>query len=156
MATTAEIDRIMVQLTRAFDGEAWHGPAVLELLSDVDAKTAAARPISGAHTIWELTMHIQGWEEVIRRRLGGEALTLSEDEDFPKTKDTSEAAWQAAVEGLRREHKALLDVVSKIGDERLSEKVPGKNYNVYFMLHGAVQHALYHAGQIAVLKKARK
>ncbi|HEY7096911.1 MAG TPA: DinB family protein [Terriglobales bacterium] len=156
MATTAEIDRIMVQLTRAFDGEAWHGPAVLELLSDVDAKTAAARPIPGAHTIWELTMHIQGWEGVIRRRLGGEALTLSEDEDFPKIKDTSEAAWQAALEGLRREHKALLDVVSKTEDERLSEKVPGKNYNVYFMLHGAVQHALYHAGQIAVLKKARK
>jgi hypothetical protein len=28
------------------------------------------------------------------------------------------------------------------------------NYNVFVMLHGAVQHALYHAGQIALLKRA--
>jgi hypothetical protein len=39
-------------------------------------------------------------------------------------------------------------------DSRLTERVPGKDYDIYFMLHGAVQHALYHAGQIALLKKA--
>jgi hypothetical protein len=30
------------QLRRAFDGSAWHGPSMLELLEDVDAETAAA------------------------------------------------------------------------------------------------------------------
>src|ERR1041384_7534740 len=31
--------------------------------------------------------------------------------------------------------------------------VPGTPYNVYFLLHGVIQHDLYHAGQIALLKK---
>lgn len=28
------------QLRRAFEGDAWHGPALFELLEDVDARTA--------------------------------------------------------------------------------------------------------------------
>ena len=31
----------------------------------------------------------------------------------------------------------------------------GKDYDVYVMLHGLVQHDLYHGGQIGLLKKAR-
>src|SRR5436305_12361421 len=36
-----EIARITDQLKRAFDGEAWHGDSLMEILADVDAKTAA-------------------------------------------------------------------------------------------------------------------
>jgi hypothetical protein len=39
---------------------------------------------------------------------------------------------------------------------RLEEMVPGKegaHYTFYYMLQGVVQHELYHAGQIALLKK---
>ena len=41
-----------------------------------------------------------------------------------------------------------------LADRQLEAEVPGMGYNVYVMLHGAVQHATYHAGQIALLKKA--
>ena len=37
--------------------------------------------------------------------------------------------------------------------QRLDALVPGYDYSYYVMLHGAVQHTLYHAGQIAILKK---
>ena len=56
------------QLRRAFLRDAWHGPAVLELLADVDAETAAARPIPSVHSIWELVLHIAVWD---RMRVGG-------------------------------------------------------------------------------------
>ena len=150
----SEISRIAQQLQLAFDGEAWHGPAVFEILSDVDARTAAARPISKAHTIWELTLHVAGWANVINRRLGGEACTLSDADNFPEVKDKSEAAWHKAVETLKQSNQALLKTMSAMPDSRLGDRVPGKNYDVYTMLHGAVQHALYHAGQMAVLKRA--
>ena len=154
MKTTSEMARIAKQLQLAFDGEAWHGPALLELLADVNARMAAARPVAGAHTIWELTLHVQAWEEVIRRRLGGEALTLTEEEDFPKITDSSDSAWKQAIQGLRAQHEKLLATISGMAEERLGEKVPGKEYDIYTMLHGATQHAIYHAGQIAILKKA--
>ena len=39
-------------------------------------------------------------------------------------------------------------------DERLNESAGGREFSFYFLLHGVVQHNLYHAGQIALLKKA--
>ena len=38
-----EAFRLADQIRRAFEGSAWHGDSILELLSDVNAKTAAAR-----------------------------------------------------------------------------------------------------------------
>lgn len=150
----SEISRIADQLRLAFTGEAWHGPAVLEILADVDARAASARPIAKAHTIWELTLHVAGWENIIRRRLGGEACSPSDADNFPDVKDTSEAAWRRTVDLLKQNHERLLKAVAATPDSRLTDRVPGKNYDVYTMLHGATQHALYHAGQMAVLKRA--
>jgi uncharacterized damage-inducible protein DinB len=154
MKTNSEIARIVHQMDAAFDGEAWHGPALMELLSDVSAGSAAARPIASAHTIWELTLHIAAWEGVIRRRLGGEAVTPSDEENFPKVTDASDAAWKSAVQTLIANHKALLATASALPEERLGDRVPGKNYDVYTMLHGSAQHVIYHAGQIVLLMRA--
>ncbi|MBV9341362.1 MAG: DinB family protein, partial [Acidobacteria bacterium] len=41
----SKIDLIVDQLKRAFDGEAWHGPALMEVLDGITANTAAARPL---------------------------------------------------------------------------------------------------------------
>src|SRR6266568_5438334 len=51
-AVTAERDRILNQLERAFEGEAWHGPSVLEALEGVSWKEAHQKAIPTAHSIW--------------------------------------------------------------------------------------------------------
>jgi uncharacterized damage-inducible protein DinB len=152
----SETARIADQLRRAFRGEAWHGDSLLEILDGVTAAQASARPIPHAHTIWELVLHIAAWDGAVRRRLGGEAVTLSDDQNFPPARDTSESAWRRTVEHARRVHDELIQAVSEFPDARLAEQVPGMqgaHYSYYYMLHGAVQHELYHAGQIALLKK---
>ena len=53
-------------------------------------------------------------------------------------------------------HAQLVKTVEALPDRRLSERVPGKKYDIRFMLEGVAQHELYHAGQIAILKKAGK
>jgi uncharacterized damage-inducible protein DinB len=151
----SETARIADQLKRAFAGDAWHGPALMEILADVEAPAAAARPISLAHTIWELTLHITAWDGAILRRLAGQAASPSDAENFPKIRDTSESAWRAALANLQRQHQELLQVISDMPGHRLREQVPGKDYDFYFLLHGTVQHALYHAGQIVMLKRAQ-
>jgi uncharacterized damage-inducible protein DinB len=151
----SETARIADQLKRAFAGDAWHGPALMEILADVEAPAAAARPISLAHTIWELTLHITAWDGAILRRMAGQAASPSDAENFPKIRDTSESAWRTALENLQRQHQELLRVISDMPDHRLWEQVPGKDYDFYFLLHGTVQHALYHAGQIVMLKRAQ-
>ena len=70
----SETDRLADQIRRAFEGEAWHGDSLLEILAGVNAKTAAARSIPNAHTIWELLLHIQVWDDASIRRAGGTAV----------------------------------------------------------------------------------
>lgn len=152
----SETARIADQLRRAFDGGAWHGDSLFEILEGVTAAQAAAHPVRNGHSIWELVLHIAAWDGAVRRRMTGAAVKLSAAKNFPPVTDTSDAAWRKALEHLRRVHDELIEAVSNFPDSRLAEQVPGKrgaHYNFYYMLHGLAQHELYHAGQIALLKK---
>jgi len=146
--------RIADQLRRAFDGSAWHGPALLELLSDVDAATAAAKPVPEAHSIWELVLHIAVWDDAGLRRLSGKKWQPTGLANFPRVTKPTEAAWRKAVTATKRTHDRLVRTVAALPDSRLRERCPGKRYDFYHLLHGIAQHELYHAGQIAILKKA--
>jgi hypothetical protein len=144
----------MDQLDRSIDGGAWHGPSVNELLKSVTVRQAAATPIPGAHSIWEIVLHISVWQDVARRRIAGEVIVdLPPELDWPAIPDTSEAAWLQAVENVPQSKQKLRETISQISEERLEEILPAKGYSIYFLLHGVIQHNLYHAGQIAVLKK---
>jgi uncharacterized damage-inducible protein DinB len=153
----SETARLADQIRRAFEGEAWHGDSVVELLQGVNAAVAAAHPIKNAHSIWELVLHIAAWDGAALRRTGGTAVELSGEENFPPVKDPSEAAWRKAIEQAKQTHNALVKAVAAFPDARLQEQVPGKTesyYNFFYLFSGIVQHELYHAGQIALLKKA--
>ena len=148
-----EATRIADQHRRAFDGSAWHGPAVFEVLAGVSATHAAAKPIKGAHSIWELVLHIRAWERVVHERIQGRSISLTTAQDWPPVKDKSPAAWKRALAALRETHDGLNRDIALLSDARLEDRAAGSETTLYLLLHGAVQHALYHAGQIAVLKK---
>jgi uncharacterized damage-inducible protein DinB len=143
------------QLRRAFEGDAWHGPALLELLRDMDAATAAAQPLSDVHSIWELVLHVAAWDDAAYRRLGGEKVQLTGTANFPHVPNPTQATWREAIAGAKETHDLLVKTVAALPMSRLGERVPGKRYDFYHMLHGVAQHALYHAGQIAILKKVQ-
>jgi uncharacterized damage-inducible protein DinB len=151
-----EIERILDQLKRAFEGNAWHGPSVREALAGVTAAHAHARPLANAHSIWELVQHIAVWEDVGRRRLEGDRaqIEISSPVDWPPAGDTSEAAWEQAKAALNRGHDALREALTQVPESRLDESILEGMSTVYVTLHGVIQHDLYHAGQIAMLKKA--
>ena len=151
-----EVERILDQLKRAYEGNAWHGPSVRELLADVTAEQAHARPLRNAHSIWELTHHIAVWENAGRRRLSGDRaqIEISSPEDWPPADDTSEAAWQKAKASIDRSHQSLIEAIARVPESRLDEPISEGMSTVYATLHGVIQHDLYHAGQIAILKKA--
>ena len=151
-----EIDRLLDQLKRAYEGPAWHGPSIKELLNGVTANQAHQRPLANAHSIWELVHHIAVWEDVGRRRLEGDPaeVPISTPEDWPPAEDVSEAAWDRAQMALERGHQTLVDAISRVPESRLDEPILEGKSTVYVTLHGVIQHDLYHAGQIAILKKA--
>ena len=151
-----ELERIADQLKRAFEGNAWHGPSVMEVLNGVTAQQATTRVFSEAHTIWELALHIGAWENACLRRLQGERAELSDLEDWAPVTNPSEAEWEELKLILQRGNHSLREAVSRIEEGRLDEPIVPGMPSVYITVQGVVQHDLYHAGQIAILKKALK
>ena len=150
-----EQERIGDQLRRALEGGAWHGPAVLELLAGVTAEHAHARPIPGAHTVWELVLHLGGTYGLVLRRLQGDGAQLTPDEDWPAVPEPTEANWRAAVDTLRRLNAEARRAVAGFDAARLDEPlVATPPYTAYVQFIGLTQHDLYHAGQIAILMRA--
>jgi hypothetical protein len=79
----------------------------------------------------------------------------TDEQNFPTVRDRSESAWAAAREHLERTHRTLVSEIEPLEDEQLDEPPPNGKTTRYVQLHGIIQHDLYHAGQIAVLKKAK-
>ena len=150
----SEVERIVDQLKRAFEGEAWHGPSVLEVIEGITPRQAVARPLPGAHSIWELVLHIAVWEGAILRRLSGDQAQLSTAEDWPPISATDDDAWERTRNMLKQGHLELRSAIASLGDGRLDQPIIEGMSSVYVQLHGVIQHDLYHAGQIALLKKA--
>jgi uncharacterized damage-inducible protein DinB len=148
-------ERILDQLRRAYRGGSFHGPAVFEILEGIEGAEAAARPVAGAHSIWELVLHVAAWNRIpVRRIRERRAIDPTDAENFPAIGDPSESAWVAAKEDLAASVDEVAATVETLPRERFSEIVPGRSYTVVAMLDGVIQHALYHAGQMALVKKA--
>jgi len=148
-----ETERIADQLKRAFYGEAWSGPSLREVLEGVTPERAARRPIDETHSIWELVHHITAWVDIVRRRVAGETVMVTSTVNFPPVREVSDAAWQESIKAMNDAEERLRQFILELPESRFDEAVPPTGDSVYVLLHGAVQHSLYHAGQIALLKK---
>ena len=160
-AAETEITRIVDELDREHAGDAWHGTPLRQILSEVDHTQAAARPYEGAHTIWQLVLHITAWKNEVRRRIGGAPAGLPAEGDWPVPPKPSAQAWREAVAALEEAHRALVSAVQRLPEATLftptndpRERETGQGVTHYVLLHGIAQHDVYHSGQIAFAKKA--
>lgn len=153
---TTECVRIADQLRRAFEGKAWHGPSLKEILTGVTAERANARPLDAAHSIWELVLHIGVWTSAATGAVHGVPMPkiVGTVDDWPPVTDPGVTAWASAVDRMFAAGQELSQAIKQFGDDRLTETVPGRQYDFYYLFHGVIQHSLYHGGQIALLKKA--
>jgi uncharacterized damage-inducible protein DinB len=151
----SETHRIIDLLQRTYAGNAWHGSNIQTILADVSAKQASLKPITTAHSIWELVLHLTQWRTFAWQKIAGDPqfdITTPET-DWPPVADSSQEAWQTALQQLDKSQEKLVEALYKFSDANLSQIVPGRDYTYYVLLHGIIQHDLYHTGQIALLKK---
>jgi len=149
------------QVRLAHRGPAWHGSSIAENLEGLDAAQAAARPVREAHSIWEIVLHMTGWTEEVKRRLGGGAPSVPERGDWPSVGPVSEAAWADARAAVATAHEALAAAIERFPEDRWDTTVGdsldqplGTGVTYAAMVAGLVQHDAYHGGQVGLLRKA--
>ena len=155
-----ERDRLLDQLEREISGEPWHGPALVKILEGITAEQAARTPSPDAHSIWEILIHMTGWKREVARRAQGHAAAEPASGDWPAIGEVSDSRWRAAREDHLRAQRELVELVRGMSDVQLDTKVQGDTaafigagITVRATLYGILQHDVYHAGQIAILKK---
>jgi len=149
-----ERQRLLDLMDRAYRSNAWHGPALLETLEGVGAALAARRPLKGVHSIWELVEHVASWNEIVAMRLAGEKPTVTPEMDWPPVSNTTPAAWRASLRRLARTQARFRREVARFPVARLGRKRPRIDQTWNVLINGQIQHGLYHAGQIAMLRRA--
>ena len=157
-----ETDRIVEQLQRAYNGDAWYGPSMRGALEGVDARQAVARPEPNAHSICEIVLHVTAWTREVTRRLRSGVAQEPADGDWPAVTAVADSDWQAILATMDAAQEELLKVVAALDEGQLDDRIGdvrdralGSGVSRYVTVHGLVQHHAYHAGQISLLKKAR-
>lgn len=158
---TRDVDRLRRELDATIGGDPWYGSAVSRILEGIDAGHAAAHPVKGGHSVWQLVAHMTAWVNETNRRLRGSVHGPPLEGDWPAVGPTTPEAWNAALSRLRQAHDDLARTLVAVGDADLDRQVAGDQIDAsgqpvtcYQTVVGLLQHDAYHAGQIALLKKA--
>ena len=148
-----ERQRILDLLDRAYRAKAWHGPALLESLDGVNARLAAKHPVRGAHSIWELVEHVASWNDFVAQRLSGRAPVITPEGNFPPVPVTTPRAWKATLRRLGRTQAKFRREVARFPKAKLGRRRPKTSTTWNVLIHGQIQHQLYHAGQITLMRR---
>jgi uncharacterized damage-inducible protein DinB len=144
------VERTIEELNRSWNGNPWYGPALRPLLDGVTEEQARQHPVKNAHSILELVAHAAYWMDMTVKRIEGFTGEASDEHDW---RDIAKLSWRDAVVELESRYIALLDRVARLNDEKMNA-ITQKHFTVYSLVNGLIQHNVYHAGQIALLKKA--
>ena len=150
-----EISFLVAQLKDAFEGDPWFGRNAKLLLNEVSEENVIQKP-SGEHSILELVWHMVNWREFTISRInngGNKTMEYFEENGWRILDHTNIELWKEGLNRLYQTQETLLDLLEKQKDELLETLVAGRNYTFKKLLHGILQHDIYHLGQIAYINK---
>jgi len=144
----SEVDFIIQSVKDSYDGQAWHGPNIMSILDKIPENQSGTR-IGSGHSIAELVLHMTAWRNFVIQKLeGNDSYDVSDEENFPRPGD-----WANTLKILRESQFKLIEAIEKFGAKKLDQTVAGRKYTFRKLLHGIVDHDLYHLGQIVMITK---
>jgi hypothetical protein len=160
-AEMSEIDRMVDQLQRAYDGDPWYGGSLRDALDGLTPEMASRRVSPAVHSIWEIVLHITSWMTEVARRLVDGVAREPADGDWPPVAEPTENGWLQTLDRLGLAQRSLIAAVRLVPDEHLDlimgdarDRPLGSGVSRYVLIHGVVQHTLAHTAQITLLRKA--
>jgi len=131
------------------------------VLDNIPPDKVFLKPISSAHNIIELTLHLNAWTEEALSRINGNASAEPIMGDWPLPVDKTEEYWNTVKQKLFTDTNKLIAAIKVFRENKLDEIVDkernaplGTGSSFEGLVTGLIQHNAYHSGQIALLKKS--
>ena len=155
MSTSTEVQTIhdLRVLQEGYGPGAWHGPDLKAALADVDPALAFWRPAAGRHNIAEIALHHAHCIRAVRSQLSGQpsASFVMAGEDWFALDDERALSWTAILATVESEQSRLREFVAAISAGAAGSPLGGEER--FSLALGITCHAIYHAGQIQLIKR---
>jgi hypothetical protein len=146
--------RVMARVIKeGYGPQAWHGPDLKAALADVTPDLAFWRLAPGRHNIAEIALHHAYCVRGVRGRLSGtppDPFVLDGDDWFAVS-DATTLSWPEIAAVVDAEQSRLTTVVADIGAGGGNPSLPETER--FDLVLGITCHAVYHAGQVQLIKK---
>jgi hypothetical protein len=140
-------------LEEGYGPGAWHGADLKAALADVSPELAFWRPSPERHNIAEIALHHAYFARDVRSRLTEQNLEpfVLDGEEWFALPDASRLSWPAILKAVDDEQRRLHDAVEALHTRDSGEAKPQAER--LDLVLGITCHAVYHAGQVQLLKK---
>ncbi len=139
-------------LDEGYGPGAWHGPDLKAALTGVSARAAFWRPAPERHNIAEIALHHAWYARSVIGRLTGQTPDpfILEGEDWFEVSNEQRLRWTEIAATVAKWQERLAAVVTDLGAGGL--RSPLSEREQFDLVLGITCHAIYHAGQIQLLK----
>ena len=148
------------ELSKAYNGDTWHGSNVLSLIQVANPQKVFTHPIPNAHSIAELVLHLTAWTEEVIDRIEGQIAKEPSRGDWPLPIEKAEEEWYRLIADFSLVNEKLVSLITDLTSADWSNTVKdqrsrelGTGVDNSQLINGLIQHHAYHAGQIALLLK---
>jgi uncharacterized damage-inducible protein DinB len=150
-----EIKSLISSFKNVLSNEPWYGKSVYTILEEAGTGDVYYKPDQTSHSMIEILFHMNTWAEY--------ALSIIKHEEPDKSKaiealdwrtiNPAEHNWEKGFAQFKSVNEKIIELLNTKDDLFLGQNLQDKNYNFRFLLNGLIQHHIYHAGQIAYIKK---
>ena len=142
-------------LGEAWGPGAWHGADLKAAIADVKPAAAFWRPAPGRHNIAEIALHHAFFARVVRSKVSGQAAEpfVLPGEEWFVVNDEKTLPWANIQSTLEAEQNRLAELIASV--ETVTTSSPLGATERFNLVLGIACHAIYHAGQVQLIKRLR-
>jgi hypothetical protein len=139
-------------LREGYGPGAWHGADLKAAIGDVTSALAFWRPAPGRHNIAEIALHHAYCVRAVRSQISGAAPEpfVRDGEDWFDLPDEEAMEWAEVRATVESEQNRLEALVALIEGGSASPLADAERFNLEL---GITCHAIYHAGQVQLIKR---
>jgi hypothetical protein len=146
-------EQIAKHFKEIYFGGNWTCVNLRDTLSDVSWQQATTKVVS-FNTIATLVYHINYYVAAVTKVLQGGLLDAHDTLSFNHPPIESDEDWQVLLTTVWADAEVFATLIAQLPVDTLWQNLSEEKYGIYYRnLHGIIEHAHYHLGQIVLIKK---